>query len=64
MEDQQACARRKDYFDHFSLAQVIIVRAFLFFFFFIFNYIVLFSFCAQIFLFTGCEVAVNDNCQQ
>ena len=35
---QQAYSRRKDYFDHFSVAQVIIVRVFI-----IFNYIVLFS---------------------
>ena len=34
------------------------------FFFSIFNYVVLFSFCTQIFLFTRCEVAENDNCQQ
>ena len=31
-----------------------------FFPFFVFNYIVLFSFCTQIFLFTRCEVAEND----
>ena len=34
------------------------------FFFFIFNYVLLFSFCTQIFLFTRCEVAENDNCRQ
>ena len=57
--------------DHFSVAQVIIVR-----FFFIFHYIVLFSsalwkflffiritFCRQIVLFTRCEVE-NNNCRQ
>ena len=58
----EAYSRRKDYLDHFSVAQVIIARVFSFF---IFNYIVLFSFCAQIFvLFTRCEVAENDNCTQ
>ena len=35
-----------------------------FFFFFIFNHTVLFSFCTQIFLFTRCEVAENDNYRQ
>ena len=34
------------------------------FFFFIFTYVVLFSFCTQIFLFTRCEVAENNNCRQ
>ena len=52
IESQQAYSRRKDYFDHFSVAQVIIVRVFPFF---IFNYIVLFSFCKQIFFFTRCS---------
>ena len=28
LEGQQAYSRRKDYFDHFSVAQVIIVRVF------------------------------------
>ena len=35
-----------------------------FFSFFIFNYVVLFSFCTQIFLFTRYEVAENDNFRQ
>ena len=38
IEGQWAYSRRKDYFDHFSVAQVIAVRVF-----FTFNYIVLFS---------------------
>ena len=33
-------------------------------FFFIFSYIVLFSFCAQIFLFTRCKVGENENYRQ
>ena len=61
IEGQQAYSRRKDYFDPFSVAQVIIVRGFIFFF--IFYEIGLFCFCTQIFLFTGCEVE-NDNCRQ
>ena len=47
LEGQQAYSTRKDYFDHFSVAQVIIVRG-LSFSFFSFNYIVLLSFCRQI----------------
>ena len=48
----------------YSVVQVIIVRGFFFLFFFFFYLIVLFSFCTQIFLFTCCEVAENDNFRQ
>ena len=61
IEDQQAYSRRKEYFHPFYVAQVIIVRGFISFF--IFNDIGLFSFCTQIFLFTGWEVE-NDKCRQ
>ena len=40
IEGKQAYLRRKDYFNHFSVSQVIIVRTF-----FIFGYIVLFFHC-------------------
>ena len=64
LEGQQAYSRWKDYFDHFSVVQVIIVRVFSFSFF-SFNCIVLLSFCTQIFLSLAVtEVAENDNCRQ
>ena len=56
----QAYSRRKEYFDPFSVAQVIIVRGLIFSFFYL---IVLFSFCTQIFFFTRCELE-DDNCRQ
>ena len=62
IEGQQAYWMRKDYFDHFSVAQVIIVRVFSFFSFLI--TLVLFPLSTQIFFFTHCEVADNDNCRQ
>ena len=62
IEGQQACWMRKDYFDHFSFAQVIIVRVLSFFSFLI--TLVSFPLCTQIFFFMHCKVAENDNCQQ
>ena len=56
----QAYSRRIEYFDPFSVAQVIIVRDLIFFS--IFYLTVLFSSCTQIFFFTRCEVE-NDNCR-
>ena len=51
IDGQQAFSRRKEYFDPFSVAQVIIVRSFNFFLHFSFNSFV-FSFCTQIFTFS------------
>ena len=62
LEGHQAYSRKKAYFDNFFIFQVIISQSLFSFSFFSFNYIVLVSFCTQIF--TRCEVAENDNCQQ
>ena len=63
LEGQQAYSRRKDYFDHFSVAHVTIVRVFfLWFFQFWLHSFVIFLYAN--FPFTRCEVAENDNCQQ
>ena len=62
LEGPQAYSRWKDYFDHFFVVQVIIVRVFSFSIF-SFNYIVWLSSCTH-FPFTRCEVAETDNCRQ
>ena len=56
IDGQQAFSRRKEYFDPFSVAQVIIVRSFIFFFFL--NLIVLFSRSVRKFSFS---LAVRKN---
>ena len=63
LEGQQAYSRRKDYFDHFSVARVTIVRVFFlcFFQFWLHSFVI---FLYANFPFTHCEVAENDNWQQ
>ena len=60
LDGQQAYSRRKDYFDHFSVAHVTIVRVFFLWFFQFWLHSFVIFLCAN-FPFTRCGVAENDN---